>query len=427
LYSQGLDANAPTIMEHVRSFGRYSSARVWTVNTAMGFPRALRTHAFEEIILHYSLFGAYPFQLHAEFADFVRRAGARRIVAFFQDEHQHCPERRRLIDGLGIDTIYSVLDPRYFDEVYLQRTTARRVHHTLTGYVDDALVERARDWTVPLAERRVEVGYRGRQLPVWNGAGAQEKVSIATEFVERTRNRGLRLDVSVREEDRIYGADWYRFLASCRAVLGVEAGVSVFDLDGTVHEEVATLLAREPNLGIDAISRRVLARHENRIHYRTISPRVFEAAALRVAQILFEGEYQGILQPGVHYIPLRKDFSNLDEVLATLADDTAIERMTGRAYDDLVASGRYSYQRFIRDFDAARPWTAERRIHPADPWLWARLRVHELSRRVPSTLSHAWLGVVKREWPGKPAAKWIYRKWRGRAGRRAPSRLDAHQ
>ena len=52
-----------------------------------------------------------------------------------------------------------------------------------------------------------------------------------------------------------------------------------------------------------------------------ISPRVFEAIALRTALVLFEGEYSGIIAPGVHYIPLKKNLSNLDDVLSLLGDD----------------------------------------------------------------------------------------------------------
>ena len=55
------------------------------------------------------------------------------------------------------------------------------------------------------------------------------------------------------------------------------------------------------------------------IDLRTISPRHFEAAAFRVCQVLFEGRYAGVMEPMRHYIPLRKDFSNFDEVCGCCA------------------------------------------------------------------------------------------------------------
>jgi hypothetical protein len=101
----------------------------------------------------------------------------------------------------------------------------------------------------------------------------------------------------------------------------------------------------------EEMSARLLAPFEDNVPYRTVSPRHFEAAAFRVLQILFEGEYSGVLQPMVHYVPLRKDFSNFDEVIAVFRDPEARRAITDRAYADLIESGRYSYAAFIRSFD----------------------------------------------------------------------------
>ena len=45
----------------------------------------------------------------------------------------------------------------------------------------------------------------------------------------------------------------------------------------------------------------------------------------------------------VHYIPLRKDFSNLDEVLDRLSDVDVRDELTENAHRDLIASGEWSY------------------------------------------------------------------------------------
>jgi len=70
-----------------------------------------------------------------------------------------------------------------------------------------------------------------------------------------------------------------------------------------------------------------------------MSPRVFEAAAVRSCQILFEGRYSGILEPMVHYIPLKKDFSNFEEVLRRYRDESIRRELTENAHRDLIASG----------------------------------------------------------------------------------------
>jgi hypothetical protein len=71
-----------------------------------------------------------------------------------------------------------------------------------------------------------------------------------------------------------------------------------------------------------------------------ISPRHLEAVITKTAQVLVEGRYSGVLEPDRHYIPVRRDFSNLDEALERLHDLEAVEAMTERAYQDVYLSGR---------------------------------------------------------------------------------------
>ena len=79
--------------------------------------------------------------------------------------------------------------------------------------------------TVPEEQRTIDIGYRGRRLAYYMGRGAQEKHEIGRGVLERAAAAGLRVDIDTEESSRLYGVSWYRFMANCRAVLGVEAGV----------------------------------------------------------------------------------------------------------------------------------------------------------------------------------------------------------
>ena len=70
--------------------------------------------------------------------------------------------------------------------------------------------------------------------------------------------------------------------------------------------------------------------------------------------VLFPGEYAGILEPWKHYIPLAKDFSNFAEVAAKIKDDDYLQAVVDRNYNDLIASGKYSYQTLSRS--STRSW-----------------------------------------------------------------------
>ena len=90
-----------------------------------------------------------------------------------------------------------------------------------------------------------------------------------------------------------------------------------------------------------------LARWDGVVDLRTIGPRHFEAAAFRVCQVLFEGRYAGVMEPMRHYIPLRKDFSNFDQVVARCATPSVRRELTENAHRDLIASGDYDYAQFV--------------------------------------------------------------------------------
>jgi len=184
------------------------------------------------------------------------------------------------------------------------------------------------------------------------------------EFEARAVNSGLRLDIDSTEVSRIYGDAWYRFVASCRGMLGVEAGTSFIDLDDSARERVESLLEAEPGITLDEIEHRVLHEYEGNIPYRTVSPRHFEAAAFRVCPIMYVGRYSGVLEPDVHYLALRKDWSNFDDVMARFADPEVRRCITDRAYDDLIGSGRYGYDTFVRSFDAHLEGTELTRTMP---------------------------------------------------------------
>jgi hypothetical protein len=122
---------------------------------------------------------------------------------------------------------------------------------------------------------------------------------------------------------------------------------------------VEKAIKEKPDITYEEIFMRYLAEHEGKVIMNQISPRIFEAITLRTALVLFEGEYSGIIKPDIHYISLKKDFSNIDEVLGKLLDDSYLEKLTTRAYTDIVKSGLYSFKQFIQDFDK---FLAERRI-----------------------------------------------------------------
>ena len=344
-------ADAATVREHIHSFKRYSRFSVTEVNTEYGFIPGLEEAQPGAVLMHYSIFGSGQYRLDDRYLAWLRERPDMLKLAFFQDEFYFCQKRFAFVNDNAIDLVFTHVSPQDIPAVWGRYTPRARAVFNLPGYVDERMVAATRRHARPDEERDIDVGYRGRALPPHMGAGSQEKRVIGEQFKELGAGSGLTLDIDTTEESRIYGDEWYRFLGRCRATLGVESGVSFMDLEDECHEEYLRRRTRGHEPTLEELQAGALGRWDGNIAYRTLGPRHFEAAAFRICQVLYEGAYSGALVPNVHYVPLRKDFSNFDEVLAAIRDPKRRGEMTARAYADLIASGRYRYQGFVAQVD----------------------------------------------------------------------------
>lgn len=352
IYHHPITKDASTIMEHVNAFENNSKFKFWKLNTEFGFPIALNGMQFSIILFHYSLFGSYPFKLDNQMINYLKTSKNTYKIAFFQDEYQFCPERFALINELQIDTIFTLLEQDFVNLTYKKYTTAKDVVTCIPGYVSENLIKNSHKYVKPMNKRIIDIGYRGRQLPAYMGKGAFEKTNIASNFINFAKKFSLNLDIDTNESARLYGDKWYEFLGNCKGMIGVEAGVSIFDLTGIVYKSYQKLSENTKNVTYEELSKEInLNDYENVIPYRCISPRHFEASAFKICQILFEGNYSGILKPMIHYIPLKKDFSNFTEVINLFLNNEFREKIINKSYEDLILSNDYSYKRFIEKFD----------------------------------------------------------------------------
>lgn len=351
---------AATIRDHVDAFPRHSRHRVQVVQNLTALygtfggrlstlPNSLDLGLYDVVVIHYSNY--LPSDVHFEpsMRERLRKFAGLKVL-FLQDEYRQIDVISDAIRDLGIGVLFTCVPEREIEKVYPAGKFPGLVKvNNLTGYVPPGLPKRK---VKPLAERPLDVGYRTRQTPFWLGELGAEKWQIAPKFLEATAGEGLRCDISYREEDRLYGKHWIRFLGSSRSVLGTESGASVFDFTGELQLATEQYLASHPGATFEDVQQRFLKEHEGRIRLNQISPRCFEAAALRTAMVLYEGEYSGVLEPGRHYVPLRKDFSNIDEVVRTLRDTAGLQELVDRTYREIALNEKYSYRSFIEMFDA---------------------------------------------------------------------------
>jgi hypothetical protein len=342
--------HAANVLQHSAALAGLSRHRVYPFNP-IERPEAcaaLDLDEFDVVVIHFSIAIWHERYVPAPLA--AKLAAFRGLtVQFIQDEYRSVEAVAAKMRELRVNVLFTCVPEAVVPEVYGPRLPGVHTVTTLPGYVPDELVGLD---VPPVAARPIDVGYRARELPPWLGRLAQEKVDIARGFAERTAESELRCDVSAREEDRIYGAAWNEFMSSCRTTLGTESGSSIVDFDGTLEAQGKDYMARNPAATREEVERDLLGPYEGKVVINTASPRIFEAAALRTAMVLFRGTYSGVVEPGKHFILLEKDFSNLDEVVAQIRDASLLEGLVERSYDELIASGRYSLRSMVDEFDA---------------------------------------------------------------------------
>ncbi len=343
-----------TIREHLESFERYSRNEIVYVPATLKYwaqskNRITGFNNFDAVILHYSVRLSVKWHLDAKVFSALRLYNGLKL-AFIQDEYEGTEITRSWLEEIHFDIVYTCVPNESIEKVYPKyRFPSTEFIQVLTGYA--SVNNHIESYAKPLSDRKIDIAYRGRNLPPIYGSLGHEKYKIGVDVKKLSESYGLNVDIELDSEKRIYGDAWYEFLGSARSTLGSESGSNIFDINGSIGLAIEALKRNNPSVSFEELYQEILINHEGYIKMNQISPKLFEAIQLRTALILFEGNYSNIILPDLHYIPLKKDYSNIDEVFEKLRDDSLIEKMTSQAYYDVITSGSYSYKEFIRGVD----------------------------------------------------------------------------
>ena len=174
---------------------------------------------------------------------------------------------------------------------------------------------------------------------------------IADYFETNAGKLRIITDISLDPKDRFPREEYARFLNRCKGQISAEAGMDFFEITDETRRLVNQYTADNPEASFAAIDERFFSHSPNNFDGRSIAGRNVEAAGTKTVQILFEGRYDGYLNPDVHYIPLKKDFSNIDEVMTKFRDTDYVRRITENAY--VVAVQELTFDKLIERFHDA--------------------------------------------------------------------------
>ncbi len=350
-----------TITEHLYSFEKYSPENKFIyVNVgSSGIPWYLKHISFDAIILHYTFLAGERFLPGKGWQNKIK--GLAHLegykIAIPQDEYSYSGRLVQLFQDIGIDVIYTCFYKQEdIDFAYAQYLPKKvKCVPVFTGYIDENLIETISPQLTSLSDREIDIGYRASMLPAYLGKHGQLKYELIGEFNQRLLGSPLRTDIkssnsTLTQQDSKaikLGNEWNNFLLNCKAFIGSEGGASLLDFDGSIQGKVYDYSSQHPKATFREIEAACFPGKDFNISCFAISPRHFEAVITKTLQILVEGFYGGIFKAGIHYLELKKDYSNFDEVINQLADNEKCQQIVDRAYSDIALSRKYTYRSFV--------------------------------------------------------------------------------
>ena len=287
-------------------------------------------------------------------------------------------EKRRLFGKIRPDWIATQMleeAGRFLFSDVVERSVVAIPH----GLNPDAFRPRA-----ALDERSIDIGTRlSRYLP---HLGDDDRNRLTNAFKTLGDQGRLRVDIS---ETRLDRAGWAQFLNRCRGTIATESGSWFLEKDDATVEAIRKYIRQNSGRGLlisndsrlrklghklpspvrsaikhllrsgpvrheaavnekisfDDIQQRFFSgRKPAPVYCKCISSRHFDAIGTKTCQIMFPGRFNDILEANRHYIAVRNDFGDLDEVLRQFSDFSVRKRIVEEAYGHVTSSHTYAHR-----------------------------------------------------------------------------------
>ncbi len=339
---------AQNMLDHIKSFHKYSENLVTQLSIFGKIPNSVNLNSFDVIIIHYSVYILD--------SDFLSQSCIERIKSFkgikcifVQDEYRNVNKLIEKLNYIEVDFLYSCMNKMTSRKVYKSLNDKTKIIETLPSYISEELLNK--NLELPkINKRKIDIFYRSREI--WEcGSFGYEKQQIFKYFKKNVPKEFI-IDIDTDEFKRIYGEKYLKKIMNSKTILGTESGSSLIDYNSEIKNNLLSFREEFPNKTFYEFEKEFLKKIDNKTTIKVISPRCFEAAALKTTMILFKGNYSGILLPNIHYIPLEKDFSNFSEIIKKLKDHKYLQKIADQAFKDIAKNPKYHFKKFIQDFDA---------------------------------------------------------------------------
>lgn len=271
---------------------------------------------------------------------FIKDSAAVKI-AFPQDDYYCSATLDEWLCYWEVDSLFTVL-PSHSERFYPNYSRLNKpIFPAFTGYISEECLGKW-EHTKARGERTTDISYRA--FKAWPNVNrlAHVKAEFAHRFLDsysclKNNKKGLNIDVSTDATDMIAGEAWHEFVENSKCCLTTKSGSDHQDPFGFYKAKAMEYVQEFPDPDFYEVRNYVNIADMDYGDFTAISPRNIEAGLAHTIQIAVPGEYNGIFESGVHYIPIAEDCSDLDLVFEMISDDDLTMRITKDCKEALMS------------------------------------------------------------------------------------------
>jgi hypothetical protein len=273
---------------------------------------------FDLIILMHSVLGdnveiIIPFEQ-------VLKERTGKLLSFVGNEYDLMLKKKAFLQNVDADYIASQLPHEAHTFVYKE----------LSAQLIDAPHALNENIYRPSKSNKVyDIAFSGAKYGIF--IGDQERNNLIETMANLTPQ--LKNKINIGRNKNLPRNLWVELLQSAKATVGAEAGTYYLDRNGSLLEQSKEYVQQNPDANLDDLLEKIF--DNTSIEYvsgKAISSRHFEPVGTKTCQILLEGNFNGILKEGEHYISVKKNFSNLKDVIDVYSDHDLRNQIVERAY-----------------------------------------------------------------------------------------------
>lgn len=190
-------------------------------------------------------------------------------------------------------------------------------------------------------EREVDIGFVGDIY--WPFVGDEERTHLIRHFEAHGTDYGLRCDIRAGQMVRLPREEWATFLRRTKGLIGAESGTYYLNDRGKLLTRARDYNLKENQKASFAeVFEKFYAGVTPAVSGKSVSSRHFEPIGAKCCQLLLEGDYNGTLTAGEHYIPIKRDLSNVTEAVRAFKDEGYRRRIADQAYEHVMANHTYA-------------------------------------------------------------------------------------